>query len=427
LQSQDDSGGDRVFEGATVNVGSLPQNDFVVRHASASRRHCRIVQEQDGYVLIDLGSTNGTFIDGVRIREAYLHPGCTIGVGEAKIRFEAGDEELEVKPVREQRLGDLVGADVRMRELFAVIRKIAPSATTVVIRGETGTGKEVVARTIHELSKRASGPFAVFDCGAVPPTLIESELFGHEKGSFTGAVMMRRGVVESAHKGTLFLDEIGELSPELQPKLLRFLERREIRRVGGVRPIKVNVRVVAATHRDLEAEVAAGRFRQDLYYRLSVVRLDVPALRERRGDIDLLIQHFLSNCAFNRKADGKLRVKGVTQQALDLMRRYDWPGNVRQLLNVVERACSLCETRMLSPEDLPKSLERGLSGRSPTAATPRVPFKKAKQRYLDDFEKAYLQKLLQKNEWNVSQTAREAELDRKYLRKLIQKHGLKRP
>jgi transcriptional regulator with GAF, ATPase, and Fis domain len=422
-----------VFEGSSVEVGALPENDFVVRDTSVSRRHCRIQQEPEGYVVVDLESTNGTFVNGVRVREAFLPPGCVVRVGKAQLRFEAGDEELEVHPVREQRQGEAVGGDIRMRELFAVVRKIAPTAATVVIQGETGTGKELVARNIHELSDRSARPFVVFDCGAVPSTLIESELFGHERGSFTGAVMMRRGVAESAHTGTLFLDEVGELSLELQPKLLRFLERREVRRVGGLRPIKVDVRVVAATNRDLEQEVAAGRFREDLYYRLSVVRLDVPPLRKRRKDIGLLVKHFLSSCAFNRDGQGKLRVRGVAQKALEALSDYPWPGNVRELLNVVERACSFSDSRMIQLEDLPESVRKGGSAHAPggvgadSEGPPDLPFKEAKQQFVDGFEREYLERLLEENDWNISQAAREAEIDRKYLGKLLRKHDLKRP
>ncbi len=416
------------FDAESICVGSLESNDLTISDPSVSRRHCKILQEDEGYLVIDSDSTNGTFVDGVRVREAYIMPGASLRVGNIELRFEAGEEEVDVEPAREESLGDLVGADVKMRELFSIIRKIASTRTTVVIQGETGVGKDVVARTIHELSPRRTGPFVVFDCGAVPPNLIESELFGHEKGSFTGAITMRRGLAETAHGGTLFLDEVGELSAELQPKLLRFLERREIRRVGGVSPIKVDVRVLAATNRNLEEEVCAGRFREDLYYRLSVLRLDVPPLRDRSGDIPRLVKHFLTKGAFNRGDDGKLRVKGVTQEAMDLLRRFSWPGNVRQLLNVVERGCSFSNNRMITPEELPEYINR--CPEAPQKGRPvikELPYKKAKQRFLDGFEKEYIAGLLEENEWNVSKAAREAEIDRKYFRKLMNKHGLKRP
>src|SRR6185436_8455528 len=255
---------------------------------TVSRYHCRITQEDNGYVLIDQRSTNGTFINKVRIREAFLKPGSIVSVGQSQLRFNAREEEVEIVPSRADHCAGLIGGNPRMREIYAILEKIAPTATTVVIEGETGTGKEVVAQTLHSLSPRARGELVVFDCGAVPPNLIESELFGHEKGSFTGAVMTRQGLFEQADGGTLFLDELGELPLDLQPKLLRALEQREVRRVGATKPHKVDVRIIAATNRDLESEVKAGRFRQDLFYRLSVLPIDLSPLRERAEDIAAL-------------------------------------------------------------------------------------------------------------------------------------------
>jgi transcriptional regulator with GAF, ATPase, and Fis domain len=240
-----------------------------------------------------------------------------------------------------------------MRELYAVIEKIAPTGATVIIEGETGTGKEVVAQTIHKLSPRAGSSMMVFDCGAVPKNLIESELFGHEKGSFTGAIMTRQGLFEMAHGSTLFLDELGELPSELQPKLLRALEQREIRRVGATRSLKVDVRIIAATNRQLEEEVRSGRFRQDLFYRLSVVRLFLPPLRERTDDIPLLVESFLADHAYNKLPDGSRKCTRISAAALDLMAAYKWPGNVRELVNAVERAVSFASTDEILPQDLP--------------------------------------------------------------------------
>jgi len=281
------------FEKAEIRIGAMDDNDIVLRDDTVSRHHAKIVQENTGYVLMDLNSTNGTFINKVRIREAFLKPGCMVSVGHTQLKFNAREEAVEIVPSRKEHCGDLIGRNAKMREIYSIIEKIAPTATTVVIEGETGTGKEVVAQTIHKLSSRAEGPVIIFDCGAVPPNLIESELFGHEKGSFTGAVMTRQGLFEMADGGTLFLDELGELPLDLQPKLLRALEQREIRRVGSSKSIKVDVRIIAATNRNLEDEVRSGRFRQDLFYRLSVVRLMLPALRDRVDDISLLVRHFL--------------------------------------------------------------------------------------------------------------------------------------
>src|SRR6185369_12759123 len=310
---------EHTFDKGTITVGSMDDNDVVVRDDTVSRYHCKIVQEDTSYVLVDLGSTNGTFINRVRVREGFLKPGCTIGLGTAELKFHAADEKVEIVPSRKERLGEAIGRHVKMRELFAIVEKIAPTGTTVVIEGETGTGKEVVAQTIHKLSSRASGPLMVFDCGAVPPNLIESELFGHEKGSFTGAIMTRQGLFEMADGGTIFLDELGELPLDLQPKLLRALESREIRRVGANKPIKVDVRIIAATNRNLEDEVRAGRFRQDLFYRLSVVRVFIPPLRERIEDIPLLVKHLLQHSSFNQRPDGSLRVTSCSRAAMDLL------------------------------------------------------------------------------------------------------------
>src|SRR5512139_809516 len=301
LQAVDDESQEGVFDKEEIRIGSMEDNDVVLADDTAARYHCKIVQDDTGYVLVDNHSTNGTFINKVRVREGFLKPGCTVAVGQSLLTFNAREEEVTIVPSRADRCGALIGANTKMPEIYSIIEKIAPTATTVVIDGETGTGKEVVAQSIHMLSPRSKGELVVFDCGAVPPNLIESELFGHEKGSFTGAMMTRTGLFEQADGGTLFLDELGELPLDLQPKLLRALEQREVRRVGATKAQKVDVRIIAATNRDLESEVRAGRFRQDLFYRLSVVRLHLPALRDRTDDIPLLIQHFLEIGAFNRK------------------------------------------------------------------------------------------------------------------------------
>jgi transcriptional regulator with GAF, ATPase, and Fis domain len=254
--------------------------------------------------------------------------------------------------------------------------------------------------------------------------LIESELFGHEKGSFTGAIMTRQGLFEMAHGGTLFLDELGELSLDLQPKLLRALEQREIRRVGSSKPIKVDVRVIAATNRNLEEEVRAGRFRQDLFYRLSVVRILLPPLRDRPEDIPPLVEHFLKSGAFNRTPEGNPKIEGIEREALDLLTAYSWPGNVRELLNVVERAVSFSEGPLIHPRDLPEQLR--LNGTNPgiDAVTGEVTFKEAKEKWVSSFERDYIVALLKKNDGNISHAAREADIDRKYFRKLMRKYDI---
>ncbi|MCA9537979.1 MAG: sigma 54-interacting transcriptional regulator [Myxococcales bacterium] len=431
---------DKVFDQAVVTLGSMDDNDVVIDDDTVSRYHCRLYQEENAYVLLDLGSTNGTFVNNVRIKEAYLAPGCTVELGNTRINFQSFDEEVHIRPSPEERFGEIIGANVQMRKIFGILEKIAPSDTTVVIEGETGTGKEVVANTIHRQSYRAEKPFVVFDCSAVPANLIESELFGHEKGSFTGAIMARPGLFEMAHGGTIFLDELGELSLDLQPKLLRVLETREVRRVGGARPMKVDVRIIAATNRRLEEEVRQGRFREDLYYRLSVVRLFLPPLRERREDVPLLVRHFLRSGRFNREADGKkLRVTGLSRPVLEALTTYDWPGNVRELLNVIERAVSFAEGDTIELGDLPPHLvESSHMQRLATARARPQPeadaeaddpgnFKDAKEKWIAVFERDYIRSLLERNEGNISHAAREADIDRKYFRKLMKKYGIDAP
>ncbi|MFW5967845.1 MAG: sigma 54-interacting transcriptional regulator, partial [Persicimonas sp.] len=351
------------FDEDVIRIGALDDNDLVLEDDTVSRHHCEVIIEDEQARVVDNGSTNGTFVDGVQIREAYLAPGAVIGVGNTQVQFNPLDEEVPVEPSTSERLGDIVGKSVKMREVFGIIERIAPTGATVIIEGETGTGKEVVARTIHQMSARSDEPFVVFDCGAVPENLIESELFGHEKGSFTGAVMTREGLFEMADGGTIFLDELGELALDLQPKLLRVLEQNEVRRVGSNRPISVNVRVIAATNRSLADEVEEGRFREDLFYRLSVVRLFLPPLRERAEDIELLARHFLRSEEFNRDPGGARKVEDLTGDAIDALRSYDWPGNVRELLNIIERACSFANDTIIRPEHLPDYLTGEGDGR----------------------------------------------------------------
>jgi transcriptional regulator with GAF, ATPase, and Fis domain len=303
---------------------------------------------------------------------------------------------------------------------------------TVLIEGETGTGKDMIARTLHQLSKRRDAPFIVVDCGAVAGTLIESELFGHEKGAFTGAVTARQGAFELASGGTVFLDELGELSLDLQPKLLRVLEQRELRRVGGSKTLKVDLRVIAATRKDLRSEVEKGKFREDLYFRLNVVPITAPPLRDRREDIGLLIDHFLARMV----ADGQVapQLSEATRQALYA---HDWPGNVRELRNVMERALALGTDpgALVAPlgDQLQFSAKPSSSGSMPAAGgagldgldfEPGLSFRDTKERWNEIFERRYLQWLLKRAEGNISKAARDADMDRKYLHKLLRKYGI---
>lgn len=440
-----------IFQQDIISIGAMEDNDISLGDDdTVSRYHCQIIQEDTQYVVIDQGSTNGTHINGVRIREALLAPGDTLAVGNTHIRFHPLHERITITPTEAEHFGGIVGRSVKMREIFSILEKIAPTNATILIEGETGTGKEVIAQTIHDLSARSKGPMVVFDCGAVPESLIESELFGHEKGSFTGAVMSRKGLFEMADTGTIFMDELGELAIELQPKLLRVLEQREVRRIGANSSTPINVRVISATNRALEDEVREGRFRQDLFYRLNVVRLYLPPLRERIEDISLLVQHFLKTKRFNRTPDDTLRVKSIEQPALSALKRYHWPGNVRELVNIIERACSLAETDCIRLDDLPGHISgdgfEQIS--SPTLDLPsspeyhdpvaeehwgvlpdksdlhNKPFKEAKEEWISIFEQDYITELLIRHKGNISQAAREADIDRKYFRKLMHKHDI---
>jgi predicted ATP-dependent protease len=295
-----DRGKDLVMERERITVGRSLICDMVLADKAVSGTHFEIVANEKGFLLRDLGSTNGTFCGDLRIREVWIKPGSVIRVGQSQVAFEPIQGTVDIDLSNDDRFFELVGKSVRMREIFAKLAKIAPSELTVLIRGETGTGKELVARALHRASRRAAMPLVVQDCSSIPKELIESTLFGHERGSFTGATERHRGSFEQADGGTIFLDELGELDLQLQPKLLRVLENREIRRVGGDRTMPVNVRVVAATNRDLRQMVNEGTFREDLYYRLSVVQIDLPSLRERPEDIPLLVEHFIEDVASRR-------------------------------------------------------------------------------------------------------------------------------
>ncbi|CAN5208443.1 hypothetical protein BH11MYX1_BH11MYX1_45730 [soil metagenome] len=450
LQVADDPSQEWVFDKEEIRIGSMEDNDIVLADDTVSRYHCRIVQDDTSYILVDNASTNGTFVNKVRVREAFLKPGCTIGVGQSQLKFNAREEEVQIVPSRADRCAGLIGGNAKMREIYSIIEKIAPTATTVVIDGDTGTGKEVVAQAIHSLSPRSRNELVVFDCGAVPPNLIESELFGHEKGSFTGAMMSREGLFELADGGTLFLDELGELPIDLQPKLLRVLEQREVRRVGGAKSQKVDVRIIAATNRNLEDEVRAGRFRQDLFYRLSVVRLHLPSLHARADDIPLLVNHFLEHGSYNRLPNGQQRARAFSREAMVALQHYPWPGNVRELVNVVERAVSFCDQGTIDLSDLPDYI-RSVKGAPREAApvlkratsvpaaaslaaqpppTPEellavgITFKDAKERWVTTFERDYILQMLRRNNGNISHAARHADIDRKYFRKLMKKYDI---
>jgi len=426
-------------------------NDLVLEDKAISGTHFEIVVRDDGYRLRDLKSRNGTFVGELQIREVYLKPGQTFRAGQTQIQFQPLEDVVEIELSKKDRFDRVIGQSANMREIFAALEKISASDLTVMITGETGTGKELVARGIHNASPRRDKPFVVLDCGSIPRDLIESTLFGHEKGSFTGAVGQHRGCFEQANGGTIFLDEIGELDVTLQPKLLRVLEQREIKRVGGDKSIKVDVRVLAATNRDLRAEVNQGNFREDLYFRLSVVNCELPPLRDRIEDIPQIANHFLRDVAQRRNMS-----MSFSQDGMAAMQTHAWPGNVRELRNVVERASALCDGPVIGRPDLvfgrnggPSPIanydmikagadaarraaagEGGMPAQSgpvtfePELLQPGLGFKDAKQQVVDAFESAYLSVLLKRNEGNITRSAQEAGLTRYHLRELLKRHGL---
>lgn len=424
-----DQGKELVIERERVTVGRSLICDLVLADKAVSGTHLEIVATEKGTLLRDLDSTNGTRIGEVRIREAWIKPGTVVMAGQTRFRYETGQGEVEIDLSKEERFHELVGKSVRMREIFAVLEKVASSDLTVLIRGETGTGKELVARAIHRASRRREQPLVVQDCSAIPANLIESTLFGHERGAFTGASDKHRGSFEQANGGTIFLDEIGELDLSLQPKLLRVLENREIKRVGGDKVIPVDVRVVAATNRDLRQMVNEATFRDDLYYRLSVVQVDLPPLRERPEDVPLLVDGFLADF-IKRRFPGEDKAFSIAKDAMLRLKGYAWPGNVRELKNTIERAASLADELELTVSDLMPSSQKTPAeplpgGNAEQFVEDGVPFKECKQRVLDIFEAAYLKALLDKHGGNVTRSAQAAGLTRYHLRELAKRYGIR--
>ncbi len=409
-----------VVDGEFFRIGSHPVNNLVLTDPLVSRFHCSLARSATGFRLTDSGSLNGTRVGGVRVRDADLPlPECRIELGDSVVRVRDLGAVNQDKVSPGLSLGSLIGISVAMRRLFELIKRVAKSGSDVLIEGESGTGKELIATEIVRLGGRGDKPLVIVDCGAVSPQLIESELFGHMRGSFTGATRDRAGAFEAADGGTVFLDEIGELPLDMQPKLLRAVAAREVRRIGENRVRKVDVRVVAATNRQLEREINNGRFREDLYYRLSVLTVRVPPLRERIDDVQLLVEHFLAD----RDASDKMSL--FAPDVIEQMQRYDWPGNVRELRNYVERkvvlehhiealgAHHVAETRSEPPRS------------GPPAGSVDLPFKEAKDQIIADFERAYLSELLRWAGGNVSKAARKAQLDRMHLHRLFQRYGLR--
>ena len=413
-------GKELVSDREVLVVGCHPGADLVLEgDRAASRSHCEIRYTERGYLLVDLESTNGTFLDGRRVERAYLSSGSQILAGQSTLAFSPVDEELTVEPDPADNLCGMVGRSLRMRQVFGLIRKIAPMTASVLVQGETGTGKELVAHALHELSPRKDKPLVVIDCGAIPPNLIESELFGHEKGAFTGADRARPGAFERAHGGTVFLDELGELRLDLQPKLLRALENHEVRRVGGDEVVHVDVRVVAATNRDLVKEIQAGNFREDLFFRLSALAIELPPLRARTDDIPLILRAVMGNA----EIAGNFGPKRFTPAAMSVLQSYGWPGNIRELVNVASHVLAFTEGIEI---DLPHLPARVLGQeRGPTLSfNEHLSFKDAKDRLLESFEREYLGQLLKRCGGNISRAARESGMHRKSIERLVKKYQL---
>ncbi len=374
-----------------------------------SRRHAALDATPRGVRLTDLRSTNGTHVGDTAVFDVLLKDGAHFRVGDTTIRIDANSDVAAKQPIA-HRFGRVVGGSPAMRRIYPLCVRLAAADVPVVIEGETGTGKELLAEALHEQGPRASGPFVVFDCTAVPANLVESALFGHERGAFTGAVSTRKGVFEQAHGGTLLIDEVGDLDVSLQPKLLRAIERSEIQRVGGDKFIRVDVRVLAATRRDLDREVQAGRFRDDLFFRLAVARIELPPLRARQGDVALLGRYFW------RELGG-----GSTSPPADLLQRfedYDWPGNVRELHNAVANRLALGDLAGMSkPAVASASIPSPPAAPSPSPAVTvpvELPFSVARQRVIDEFERAYVAHVLAKYDGNVVKAATASGIARRY-------------
>jgi DNA-binding NtrC family response regulator len=403
-------------------VGTSEACAFRLTDPQVSRRHVALEPASLRLRITDLGSTNGTFVDGVAVLDGYLRGGELVRIGETALRVDRGLTAPAPPPPEGSAFGRMVGASAPMRRLYPLCARLAATAVPVVIEGETGTGKEQLAEALHEMGPRAAGPFVVFDCTAVPANLVESELFGHERGAFTGAHASRKGVFEQAHGGTLLVDEIGDLDLALQPKLLRAIERSAVRRVGGDRWIPVDVRLLSATRRDLDAEVQAGRFRDDLFHRLAVTRIELPPLRKRPGDVAVLVRHFWSQLGGDPAA--------LTGDLLQRFESYPWPGNIRELRNAVARRIALGDLEGVGaadPGDPPPSMPPPAAP-APDDALEQVlaqdlPFTAARQALLTAFEQRYVERVLARYSGNVSHAAAASGLARRYFQILRAKRS----
>jgi len=399
---------------AGVVLGAHESCDVVLADPAVSRKHVSIVPCEAGFDVSDLGSRNGTWLDGAKLTRATVPPGSTLRIGASLVQMLPAEEPVDIPPSARASFGAMLGSSEAMRRVFAVLERASASDAPILLLGESGTGKELAARAVHEASRRKDGPFVVFDCGAASESLVESTLFGHKRGAFTGAHADHPGAFALAHGGTLFLDEIGDLPLAMQPKLLRMLERGEVTPLGARKSESYDVRFVAATHRDLPAEVARGAFRADLYYRLAVVEVLLPPLRQRRSDIPEIVRAMLRG-----------RVDDVSGPSLDRLLAYAWPGNVRELRNVIARAAALSLPNAKFSE-MPVVLRAEVQGAEPEPlARADRPYHEAKDALLERFDREYCEDLMRRAAGNVSQAARLAGLERKYLYKVLERAGMR--
>jgi DNA-binding NtrC family response regulator len=375
--------------------------------------HCELRAASDGILVRDLGSTNGTFVGPLRVHEAIVSTAADLSVGRSKIRLEA-QAKRRVDVGFSDRFGPLVGASPRMRRVFGVLERVTSTPLSVLIVGETGTGKKLVARAIHEAGDRKNGPFVVFDCANVPPSLAEGLLFGQEPGVASGEP--RRGALLEAHGGTLFIDELGELPFDLQPKLLRALNEKQVRRAETAAPEPIDVRVLAATRRDLGEEMNAGKFRSDLYFRIAQVRVELPPLRERISDVPLLVEEI---CRAAGKPEHAQTVLGWIEQR---MAAHDWPGNVGELANIAGVAATLAEDPSAIDDVL--TLARDAAADAPRGPGSGTAFGEAKRSAIASFEREYFTGLARRCKGNVSEMARQSGMERHHVRAYLRKHGI---
>jgi DNA-binding NtrC family response regulator len=411
--------GKHVIGGDVVSVGTARDNALAIADFTVSRYHLDVSVRPGGILVSDLGSTNGTYIGAVRIERAIVPPGTLLKLGGTTIRFDDAVRRAVPAAATRTELAGMLAVSPQMMRLFADIERVAASPTSVLIVGESGTGKERVAEALHARSSRAAAPLVTIDCGALSSSLLASELFGHERGAFTGADRQHKGAFERAENGTVFLDEIGELPGPDQSALLGVLERKRFRRVGGSSELELEGRVIAATNRDLRAEVNSGRFRQDLYHRLAVVVLRLAPLRDRREDIPVLIEHFARDLG----ATGPIEAVFGAEQ-LAAWQKHPWPGNIRELRNAVEAALVVGPQLPSSDSDAPSEIRApGTAAGDPSA--PLLPYKDQRAGVVREFEHAYLVRLMAQAAGNVSQAARIAKMDRSHLIDLLHRHGLK--